>query len=240
MATANWKERTNLLLGEEVLVKLNAAHVLVAGLGGVGGYAAEAVCRAGVGEMTIVDNDLVSASNRNRQLLALSSTEGKHKTDLMAERLLDINPDLKLHRFSVYLKDEHIPEILNTPFDYVIDAIDTLSPKIFFIKHCIDRKLPLVSSMGAGGRLDPQQVRIADVSESFGCPFAQVVRKKIHGWGIREGFKVVFSPEKVRKGSVIVTDDSPNKKSTVGTISYMPAVFGLMAASVVIRELVEI
>jgi tRNA A37 threonylcarbamoyladenosine dehydratase len=239
MEVENWKERTNLLLGPQALKKLNQAHVLVAGLGGVGGYAAEAICRAGVGEMTIVDNDVVTPSNRNRQLLALKSTEGKNKSELMAQRLLDINPELQLHIHSVYLKDEHIPEILNTPFDYVIDAIDTLSPKIFFIKHCMDRKLRLVSSMGAGGRLDPARVRVGDVSESFGCPFAQVVRKKIHGWGIRTGFKVVFSPEKVIKESVIVTDDAPNKKSTVGTISYMPAVFGLMAASVVIRDLIS-
>ncbi|MCB2218842.1 MAG: tRNA threonylcarbamoyladenosine dehydratase [Bacteroidetes bacterium] len=238
MDVENWKERTHLLLGPDALKKLEQSHVLVAGLGGVGGYAAEAICRAGIGEMTIVDNDVVTATNRNRQLLALKSTEGKDKTGLLATRLLDINPDLKLHTHAVYLKDDQIPEILNASFDYVIDAIDTLSPKIFFIKQCMDRKLRLVSSMGAGGRLDPAQVRVGDVSESYGCPFAQVVRKKLHGWGIRQGFKVVFSPEKVIKESVIVTDNSPNKKSTVGTISYMPAMFGLMVASVVIRELI--
>ncbi len=235
MEKNSWKERTELLLGPAALERLQNAHVLVAGLGGVGGYAAEAICRAGVGEMTIVDNDRVTPSNRNRQLLALNSTEGNDKTGLMATRLHDINPALKLHPYSVYLKDEQIPEILQQHYDYVIDAIDTLSPKIFFIKHCMEKKLPLVSSMGAGGRMDPSQVRVGDVSESFGCPFAQVVRKKIHGWGIRSGFQVVFSPEKVIKGSVVVTDDAPNKKSTVGTISYMPAIFGLTAASVVIR-----
>jgi len=238
MKSGHWKERTKLLIGEEALEQLRISHVLVAGLGGVGGYAAEALCRAGVGTISLVDNDVVADSNRNRQLLALDSTRGQHKADLMAKRLRDINPEVQLYLHSVYLKDDKIPEILSQQFDYVIDAIDTLSPKIFFIKHCMDHNLRLVSSMGAGGRLDPQQVRVGDVSESFGCPFAQVVRKKIHGWGIRTGFKVVFSPEKVVKSSVIVTDDSPNKKSTVGTISYMPAVFGLTAASVVIRELI--
>jgi tRNA A37 threonylcarbamoyladenosine dehydratase len=234
-----WLSRTELLIGREKINKLAQSHVLVAGLGGVGGYAAEAICRAGVGELTIVDNDVVSSSNRNRQILALTSTEEKNKTDLMADRMLDINPDLKLHVVKVYLKDEKIPEILDSKFDYVVDAIDTLSPKIFFIKHCYERGLALVSSMGSGGRLDPSQIKVADVSESYGCQFAQVVRKKLHGWGIRTGFKVVFSPEAVIKDSVVVTDNSPNKKSTVGTISYMPAMFGLMAASVVIRDLIK-
>ncbi|MBN2174994.1 MAG: tRNA threonylcarbamoyladenosine dehydratase [Bacteroidales bacterium] len=235
----HWLTRTELLIGREKTDKLARSHVLVAGLGGVGGYAAEAICRTGVGEMTIVDNDVVSTSNRNRQLLALKSTEGKNKADLMAERLLDINPRLQLHILKVYLKDEKIPEILNSKFDYVVDAIDTLSPKIFFIKHCFESGLPLVSSMGSGGRLDPSQIKVSDVSESYGCQFAQVVRKKLHGWGIRSGFKVVFSPEPVMRDSVVLTDNSPNKKSTVGTISYMPAIFGLTAASVVIRDLID-
>lgn len=234
-----WLSRTELLLGQENIIKLEKAHVLIAGLGGVGGYAAEAICRAGVGKITIVDNDKVTPSNRNRQLLAMKSTEGVDKTGLMAKRLLDINPDLKLTVHNAYLKDEKIIEVLSDEFDYVIDAIDTLSPKIYFIKSCIERGLPLISSMGAGGRLDPMQIRISDISESMGCPFAQVVRKKLHGLGIRSGFKVVFSTEVVPKKVVLVTDNSPNKKSTVGTISYMPAIFGLLAASAAIRDIIE-
>ena len=234
-----WLARTELLIGKDKIEKLKNSHVLVAGLGGVGGYAAEAICRAGVGEMTIVDSDIVANTNKNRQLLAMKSTEGKEKIQLMADRLMDINPELKLHPLKVYLKDDKIPEILDQPYNFVVDAIDTLSPKIFFIKNCVERNLPLVSSMGSGGRLDPSQIKVADVSDSYGCQFAQVVRKKIHGWGIRSGFKVVFSPEPVPKRVVVVTDDSPNKKSTVGTISYMPAMFGLMAASVVIRDLMN-
>lgn len=228
-----------MLIGKENLAKLKKAHVLIAGLGGVGGYTAEAICRAGIGKITIADNDKVSPSNRNRQLLAMRSTEGVDKTSLMAERLLDINPDLNLIVHNAYLKDEKIYEVLSAEFDYVIDAIDTLSPKIYFIKNCIERGLPLISSMGAGGRLDPLQIMISDISKSMGCPFAQVVRKRLHGLGIRSGFNVVFSTEVVPKNVVVITDNSPNKKSTVGTISYMPAMFGLMASSKVIRDIIE-
>lgn len=239
MNETNWLVRTELLLGPEKVERLRSKHVLIAGLGGVGGYAAEAICRAGVGEMTVVDSDVVHASNRNRQLLALSSTEKMSKVELMSRRLLDINPRLKLNGLEVYLKDEKIPELFQTPFDYVVDAIDTLSPKVYFIRECLAHKRLLVSSMGAGGRLDPSQIRTADLSESHGCTFAQAVRKKLHGLGIHNGFKVVFSPEPVPKEAMVVTDSEINKKSTVGTISYMPAIFGLTAASVVIRGLLE-
>jgi tRNA A37 threonylcarbamoyladenosine dehydratase len=234
-----WLNRTELLIGSEKIEALRNAHVLIAGLGGVGGYAAEAICRAGVGEITIVDDDVVKPSNRNRQLLALTSTENRLKTELMAERLMDINPHINLHVRKTYLKDEKIPELLQAPFNYVIDAIDTLSPKIYFIKNCLDRKLPLVSSMGAGGRFDPLLIHVADLAETYGCTFAQAVRKKLHGLGIRTGFKVVFSSEPVPKEVIKVTDHEANKKSTVGTISYMPAMFGLVAASVAIRGLIN-
>ena len=238
MDELNWQARTELLIGAENMLKLKNANVLVAGLGGVGGYAAEALCRAGIGNLSIVDNDVVTTTNRNRQLLALKSAQGREKAGLMGERLLYINPEANIKVFKTYLKDTRTEEILNDDFDYVVDAIYTLSPKIFFIKHCMDRGIPLISSMGSGGRLDPSKVRIADISESKGCQFAQVVRKKLHVLGIRSGFKVVYSSEPVFKGSVIVTDNSPNKKSTVGTISYLPAIFGLMAASEVIRDVI--
>lgn len=234
-----WLARTELLIGKENIKKLNNSHVLVAGLGGVGGYAAEAICRAGIGKMTIIDADVINPTNRNRQLLALESAQGKSKVELMAQRLLDINPDLELNPIKVYLKDVKIREMLAPDYDYVVDAIDTLSPKVFFIKNCMERNLPLVSSMGSGGRLDPSQIKVADVSKSFACNFAQVLRKKLHGWNIYTGFKVVFSPETVPKNVVVVTDNETNKKSTVGTISYMPAIFGLTVASVVIRDLIQ-
>ena len=239
MNEQDWFARTALLIGREGVETLKQSHVLVAGLGGVGSYAAEAICRAGVGQMTIADHDRVSATNLNRQLLGLHSTIGLSKARLMAERLKDINPALQLKAHEVYLKDEMIPEILSEKFDFVVDAIDTLSPKIYFIKQCIERGFPLVSSMGSGGRMDPLQIRIADVADSFGCPFAQVVRKKLHGLNIRNGFRVVFSSEPVPKHVRVVTDHEANKKSTVGTISYMPAIFGMMAASVVINGLLQ-
>ena len=233
-----WLSRTELLIGKNNIEKLRSSHVLIAGLGGVGSFAAEAICRAGVGEITLVDNDTVAHSNINRQLPALNSTVGKTKISVMVERLKDIHPDIVLHTKEIYLKDESIPEILKDEFDFVIDAIDTLSPKIFFIKNCVENRFPLVSSMGAGGRLDPTKINIADIADSHSCPFARVVRKKLHGWNIRSGFQVVFSSETVVEDSVVVTDNSPNKKSTVGTISYMPAIFGLMTASVAIRGII--
>lgn len=186
-----------------------------------------------------MDSDKVMLSNRNRQLLALSSTEGLDKIQVMKSRLMDINPDLNLKAAKVFLKEEKIPDLLATNYDYVVDAIDTLSPKIYFIKNCVARNFKLVSSMGAGGRMDPLKIEVEDISKSYGCTFAQAVRKKLNGLNIKTGFKVVFTPEKVPKKSVIITDNEMNKKSTVGTISYMPAVFGLIAASVVIRDLIE-
>ncbi|GAB4312068.1 MAG: tRNA threonylcarbamoyladenosine dehydratase [Bacteroidales bacterium] len=239
MRKNDWQERTRLLLGEKNVEVLNRSSVLVAGLGGVGGYAAEALCRAGVGRLLLADSDRYMASNRNRQNGAFLSTEGQLKTEVIMSRLKDINPEVSLEVYNGYLKDEAIPGIMENNIDYVLDAIDTLSPKVYLIKEAIERQLPLVSSMGAGGRLDPGMVRVADISESFGCPFAQAVRKKLYGLGIRSGFRVVFSPEPVIRSSVIVTDNSPNKKSTVGTVSYMPAIFGFTAASVVIRSLCE-
>ncbi len=230
--------RTELLIGKEALNRLKEAHVMVVGLGGVGAYAAEMLCRAGVGKMTIIDQDIINKTNRNRQLIALSSTEGKPKVNCLAERLRDINPEINLVAIKEYIRDERMIEILKQDkYDYVIDAIDTLSPKMFLIIHCLDLNIPIVSSMGSGGKLDPTQVRISDISQSYNCPLASKVRKKIHKFGIYNGFAVVFSSEKV-DADVIVEDIEPNKKSTVGTISYLPPIFGCMAASVVIRKLI--
>lgn len=231
-----------MLLGSESLSRLQNAHVLVVGLGGVGAFAAESLCRAGVGEMTIVDGDTVDDTNRNRQLLALTSTLGRPKTEVMAERLSLINPQLKLHLVQEFLRDERTIELLNqADYDYVVDAIDSLSPKVFLIYHTLQRNLKLVSAMGAGGRLDPTQVQVADISKTYQCRLAHSIRKRLHKMEVYSGFKAVFTPEPVREGSVRI-DPSPetNKLSTVGTISYMPAIFGLVAASVVIRDLAGI
>ncbi|MDY0198757.1 MAG: tRNA threonylcarbamoyladenosine dehydratase, partial [Tenuifilaceae bacterium] len=208
-----WLERTKLLLGEEDLLKLSKSHVLVVGLGGVGAYAAEQICRAGVGEMTIVDGDFIQHTNRNRQLPALGSTVGQSKAQVMGERLLDINPNLKLYVIQEYIRDQRMVEILDNQYNYVVDAIDTLSPKIFLIYHAIKKGHKLVSSMGSGGKLDPAKVEIADFSETRICPLARILRKRLGRFGIRSGFKVVFSTEEVPERAMVLCEDEPNKKS---------------------------
>ena len=235
----NWLERTSLLLGEEKLEILRRANVLVVGLGGVGAYAAEMIARAGVGSMTIADADTVSATNINRQLIALHSTIGKQKADLVAERLRDINPDIKLNVVNRFIKDDETDILLDgAAFDYVVDAIDTLSPKLALIKGCLDRNIPLVSSMGAGAKTDPTKMDICDISKTHHCPLAHMLRKRLHKIGIRSGFKAVYSPEPVREGAMILCEEQ-NKKSNTGTISYIPALFGIGCASVVIRGLIN-
>ncbi|MFN3446406.1 MAG: ThiF family adenylyltransferase, partial [Bacteroidia bacterium] len=218
-----WMGRTQLLLGEEKLSKLINSNVLVVGLGGVGGIAAEMIARAGVGKMTIVDADTVDPTNRNRQIPALHSTEGVLKTDVLKARLLDINPDLELTVVPEYFRDELTHKILDEGnFDYALDCIDTLSPKVFFIKACIDRKIPLVSSMGAGNKVDPTQVRVDDISKSYNCKLAKYTRKYLHKFGIRKGVKVVFSAEEAQQYMGVTMVGARNKKSAPGTISYLP------------------
>lgn len=236
----NWLERSELLLGEENLRRLREANVLVVGVGGVGAYAAEMIARAGVGRMTIADSDTVSESNINRQLIALHSTIGRDKVALLAERLRDINPELELHTVNAYIKDEMTDTLLDAErYDYVVDAIDTLSPKLALIKGCIDRSYPVVSSMGAGAKLDPTRLEIADISKTHHCPLAHMLRKRLHKIGIRNGFKAVFSAEPPREGAMVECEER-NKKSMVGTISYLPAMFGIGCASVVIRDICKI
>jgi tRNA A37 threonylcarbamoyladenosine dehydratase len=236
---AEWLTRTELILGAEGLLKLQTARVLVVGLGGVGAYAAEMICRAGVAEMTIVDGDTIHLTNRNRQLPALKSTEGLAKAMVMGDRLRDINPDIKLTVIQEYIKDDRMIEILDQGFDYVVDAIDTLSPKVFLIYHCIQKNIPIVSSMGAGGKFDPLMIGITDISLTTDCTLARILRKRLHRLGVTEGVTAVYSPEKVDKSKVKVVSEQ-NKASVVGTISYMPAAFGIACASVVIRNLAGI
>lgn len=234
-----WLSRTELLLGREKLEKLQHAHVLVAGLGGVGAYAAEQLCRAGIGEMTIIDGDVVELTNKNRQLLALNSNLGKAKAEVMAGRFLDINPALRLHVINDFIRDDRMIEILQmAKYDYVVDAIDTLAPKIFLIYHALQLGLPVVSSMGSGGKLDPSKIEVTDISKSYNCNLARMLRKRLHKLGVYKGVKVVFSSEFTDPAAVVLSE-SQNKKSNVGTISYMPPIFGCFIASVVIRELIE-
>lgn len=234
-----WLERTSLLLGDEKLEKLRKANVLIVGLGGVGAYAAEMIARAGVGRMTIADADVVSESNINRQLIALHSTVNRPKSEVMAERLRDINPTIELTVVSRFIKDDETDALLDSDrFDYVVDAIDTLSPKLALIKGALDRQIPLVSSMGAGAKTDPTRMEICDIAKTHHCPLAHMLRKRLHKIGIRKGFSAVFSPEPVREGAMILCEEQ-NKKSNMGTISYIPAMFGIGCASVVIRGLID-
>ena len=232
-----WTERTRLLLGDEKLGRLRSAHVLVVGLGGVGAYAAELIVHAGAGRLTIADADRVDETNINRQLVALHSTVGRPKAEVLAERLRDINPDLQLTVIEKYIRDEETDRLLDAaPYDYAVDAIDTLSPKLALIKGCLDRGIPLVSSMGAGAKTDPTRMEIADIGRTHHCPLAHMLRKRLHKLGIRTGFRAVFSAEPAREGAMILCEEQ-NKKSNVGTISYLPALFGIGCASVVVRDL---
>lgn len=235
----SWNTRTELLYGAERMARLAECHVLVVGLGGVGAYAAEQLCRAGVGRMTIVDADRVNESNLNRQLPALHSTLGRPKAEVMAERLMDINPELQLTVLNEFLRDERTEELLlEGHFDYVVDAIDSLSPKVFLLHFAYTHQIPIVSSMGAGAKVDPSQVRIADISKSINCTLARAVRKRLHGLGVRKGIPVVFSTEFADPNAVIEVENESNKRTTAGTVAYMPAIFGCYLAAHVLKYMV--
>lgn len=234
----DWKQRTRLLLGEEKMERLQQAHVLVVGLGGVGAYAAEMICRAGVGRMTIVDADTVQPTNINRQLPALHSTMGREKAEVLAVRFKDINPDIQLTVLPVFLKDDNIPELLDaTRYDFVVDAIDTLAPKCYLIVEALKRHIKIVSSMGAGAKSDITQIRFADIWDTYHCGLSKAVRKRLQKLGIKRKLPVVFSTEQADPKAVLLTEDEQNKKSTCGTVSYMPAVFGCYLAEYVIKRL---
>ena len=237
MNETDWLSRTELLIGKKSLEKLNKSHVLVVGLGGVGGIAAEMICRAGVGTMTIVDGDVFNTTNRNRQIGALVSTENKAKAVVVAEKLMDINPNLKLNIKDCYQKGEDMPLLLDFPFDFVVDAIDTLTPKVYLLYHCVKKELKVVSSMGSGGKLNPTMIKIEDIAKTNHCDFAYDIRKRLHKLDVYTGITAVYSPEPVSKESKITINDELNKKSRVGTISYMPAMFGCYCAYVVINQL---
>ena len=235
-----WQERSLLFLGEERMERLRKCKVVVVGLGGVGAYAAEMLARAGVGSLVILDSDVISPTNKNRQLLALESTMGRYKSDLMEQRLKDINPSLEIVSIREYLTEENVNELLS-PFkpDYIVDAIDTLSPKISLIKYAVKNGIRLVSSMGAGAKSDATKVTIKDISKSYNCPLAYILRKRLRKEGISKGFRVVFS-EELPDTDAIVPVEEQNKKSMVGTISYLPPVFGCLCAQAVLEELLSL
>lgn len=233
--------RTQLLLGKERMRYLSRCHVLVVGLGGVGAYAAELICRAGIGKMTIVDADTVAESNINRQLPALHSTLGEPKSEVMRKRLLDINPELELTVLHEFLRDERTEEVLSSArFHFIADAIDSLSPKVFLLYHAVQKQIPVVSSMGAGAKSDPLQVRIDDISKTTHCGLARAVRKRLAGKGISRGIPTVFSTEIPLSEAIIEVENETCKRTTTGTVSYMPALFGCFLASHIIRNLHEL
>jgi len=229
------------MLGDEKVEKLMGKNVLIIGLGGVGGICAEMIVRAGVGKMTIVDNDLIDESNINRQIPALQSTVKQSKAKVLAKRLIDINPLLELTVLEIFVEDTLTLNLIEKEhWDYIVDCIDTLSAKVDLIKACMDRQLPIVSSMGAGGKLDPSLIKVTDLSKTYECNLARYVRKRLQALGIKKGLKVVFSPEKPDQSKIIETENAYPKKSIIGTLSYMPAIFGCTVASVVIRDLIAI
>jgi tRNA A37 threonylcarbamoyladenosine dehydratase len=239
MKDLSWLSRTSLLIGEETLQKLTTKHVMVVGMGGVGSFAAEFIARSGIGKMTIIDGDVVDPTNRNRQLPALATNHGESKVEIMADRIRAINPEIDLTVVKEFVNPAMVEEQLKNRPDYIIDAIDSITPKLTFIRLAYESKIPLVSSMGAGAKLDPTKLQVVDISKTYNCPFAQQIRKNLKSGGIRKGVKVVFSPELPIKESLMLTDGKNYKKSAYGTISYMPATFGSVVASVAIRDLMQ-
>ncbi len=232
-----WMQRTSLLLGDERLSHLQQCRVLVVGVGGVGAYAAEMLVRAGVGSITIIDSDDVAPSNINRQLIALHSTIGCSKVEVLARRLTDINPALRISARQAYLEPEGVEALLAEGYDYVVDAIDTVAPKVALIAACMRSNMPIVSSMGAGARIDPSQIQYADIADTTHCGLARAVRSRLRKMGLRHKLPVVFSTEVPRSEAVQEVEGERNKRTTVGTISYMPAIFGCYLAAYVLRKI---
>ncbi|MBO6211546.1 tRNA threonylcarbamoyladenosine dehydratase [Algoriella sp.] len=236
---AVWQERAELIFKKEGLETLKNSHVLIVGLGGVGSFAAEFITRAGVGKITIVDGDTVDITNINRQLPALHSTVGQHKIDVVGDRLIDINPELELIRINEFLSPERTLEIVSKEYDYIMDCIDSVTPKINLIIAAKRKKVKIVSCMGAGGKMLVSKVVVKDISKTIVCPLAKQIRKRLKKEKISKGIKAVFSTEEADETSLKLTDGKNYKKSFFGTNSYMPALFGLYAAETVIHYLLK-
>ena len=232
---AEWTERAELLFKKNGLEKLKNSNILIVGIGGVGSFAAEFIARAGVGKMTIVDGDTVDITNINRQLPALHSTVGLPKVDVVGNRLMDINPELQLTKIQEFLSPERAFEVVSEDFDYVLDCIDSITPKLNLIIAAKRKRVKIISSMGAGGKMEASKVKVADISNTENCFLAKAIKKRLKEVKIDKGVKVVFSSEIQDENSLKTTDGSNYKKSFYGTNSYMPGLFGLYAAETVIR-----
>ena len=224
----SFRSRTELLLGSKGVDALEKANVIVFGIGGVGGFTAEALVRAGVGNITLVDNDTVCESNRNRQIIALKSTVGRYKTEVMKERLLDINPCCSVTVKTLFFGEETSGEFYWEKYDYIADAIDCVTSKILLAKTADEKNIPIISSMGTGNKLDPTQFRVSDISKTTNCPLARVMRTELRRRGIKK-LKTVWSPEEpVLKGT-----------KTPGSVSFVPSVAGLIMAGEIIKDIVK-
>lgn len=236
---AEWTERAELLFKKEGLEKLKNANILIVGVGGVGSFAAEFIARAGVGKITIVDGDVVDITNINRQLPALHSTVGEPKIDVVGNRLMDINPELELTKIKEFLSPERAFEIVSDEYDFVMDCIDSVTPKLNLIIAAKRKKVKIVSSMGAGGKMEASKVQVADISKTQNCFLAKAIKKRLKEVKIDKGVKVVFSSEIQDESSLKTTDGKNFKKSFYGTNSYMPGLFGLYVAETVIRHILK-
>ncbi|MBQ2448373.1 MAG: tRNA threonylcarbamoyladenosine dehydratase [Bacteroidales bacterium] len=231
-----WTQKTEYLVGAEKLQTYAAARVLVVGVGGVGAFVAEFLARAGIGSITLVDGDVVSDSNRNRQLLALCSTEAQVKVEVMARRLQDINPQLQLETRQMWLTPENVPALLEAhSYDFVVDAIDDVPAKVALLKTCLEKGLRVVSAMGAAGKYDPTLIQQADISKSYHCGLAKAVRKRLSQQeGIKSGIPVVFSPEPT---DLSLHPGNNGERVVPGTMPYMPAAFACHLAAYVLKQL---
>lgn len=238
---AHWLERTELIVGEKAIKNLQKSHVLIVGLGGIGSFAGEFIARSGVGKVTLIDGDVFDPTNKNRQLTALDSTIGRNKAVVLAERLLDINPELEINIIQEFVLPERVWEILTEQKpDYVMDCIDSLSPKIEWLIACIALKHKVISCLGAGGKMDPSKVQLASLTKTYNCKLALQLKKRLKKHGVEfKKVKAIFSTEVQLKSSLKMTDGKNFKRSFYGTVSYMPALFGLQAAAEVIRFLSE-
>lgn len=230
-------QRTRILVGEAGIVRLRAARVLIAGLGGVGSYAAEALARTGVGHLTLVDHDRVDGSNLNRQLVALGSTLGRLKTETMTARVRDINPDCRVAALPLFIDPDRMPELLSAGYDHVLDAIDSLTSKVALIETAVRLEIPIVASMGAGGRLDPTRLRVGDLMDTRVCALAREVRAQLRKRGVGRGVMCVWSDEPSRPPLPPQDVGRGRPRAINGTVSYMPALFGLTLAGLVVRRI---